>query len=224
MNLYTIFIGTFCSILFVTTVSADIPCSEHSQKFLMDETTASAGNFTNMLNQRGSLKYESQQMLKKALNEIKFPDNFCPVGCELPEQPIVLFRSIPTDFLDDYSDKKHCENLFEKTNIDPITYENLAFENLNSFTSWIGEFSQGNGREGRDLYKKCDESCSPQYAYYIQPESKTQVQVNTQVICGHARDKSSDKYNLSYSYLWQCRDPLTQTESKTGTPLAKPLD
>lgn len=181
-------------------------CKEISREVPLQSTLATANTWDNVRGNAGSLKVESQKLLSRARKELltsKAPEDLCPKECHPDSKPQIVFRSIPNKFLSDYSDREHCASLSEQTKLKPLAYSGKQFDSVDSLNSWIGDFSQGSGTEGKDLYKKCDGDCSPQYEYRIL-DNASAMNVDAVVLCGQARDKDDNQFKLSVSYRWQC--------------------
>ena len=186
--------------------SAEPACDSVKKDMGLRATVATAGGWANLRKAEGSLSYESQTMLNEASANLPLadpPQDFCPEGCKVSPRPLVVFRSIPNKFLSVYSDAAKCDAFFAQTKKQPLSFPNRVFASQTEFNAWFGDFSQGKGVDGAALYVQCDGDCSPQYICLIQPDAD-KIHVNAEVICGPARDKSDNQYQLSYGYRWSC--------------------
>jgi hypothetical protein len=118
---------------------------------------------------------------------------------------MIVFQSIPNNFLTNYDQHEKCETLQDETEENPLTYNDKEFDTMQALESWFSNFSQGKGEDGKNLYKKCSGECSPQYKNIIS-KNDNKYTLNATVICGQARDKKDDNYEISYSYRWVCQD------------------
>ncbi|MEQ9618560.1 MAG: hypothetical protein RIG61_05255 [Deltaproteobacteria bacterium] len=180
-------------------------CSSATKDVSEDSTLATASFFANERNKPGSIKYESSSMLEKAEKNLSGgdkPEDLCPSGCRLAEKPDIVFKSIPNKFVTDYPDYDKCQELLNKTEKNPFSY-NKQFSSMGEVEDWFADFSRGKGTDGEDLYKRCDGSCSPQYTFIITEEGNG-LKLDASVVCGHERDKDDNRYRLSYSYRWTC--------------------
>jgi hypothetical protein len=163
----------------------------------------------NWRNAAGSIKAESNAIFmqaKTAAETVVAPTNFCPKGCTAPERGKMLFRSTPNKFRSGYSEAAHCDALFALTSKQPLIYQNDRIETVDDLNQWIGDISQGSGKEGRDLYKKCDGSCSPRFEYHISKNlNSTGYSVKASIVCGAARDKDDGQYVLESLFRWVCQ-------------------
>ena len=197
--------------LAVTSVSlanAD-DCGGKSVLVDIAKTTASASSWSNVRNSEGSLRFEANRLVteaQKLAESAKAPENLCPEGCVAVAKPDIEFRSTPNKFLSDYSERAKCEAHRVNTSAKPIEYPSRLFPTMDAFSEWFSQFSQGSGTEGKDLYAKCDGSCSPQYRCEIS-STDTGLSVDAFVLCGHARDKGDNQYVLETKFRWSCKAP-----------------
>lgn len=181
-------------------------CSSAVKTVKMESTQATASFFANERNKPGSIRYESGAILEKAdsgLASAEKPGGLCPAGCTLPEKPVIVFRAVPQKFLTDYSDYNMCQKLLEQTEKAPFEY-NKDFSSMPQVQSWFSDFSRGKGPDGQNMYQRCSGQCSPQYEFFI-VNTNGKLALDADVVCGHARDKNNNMYDISYSYKWQCR-------------------
>ncbi len=185
-------------------------CAAISKDVRVVSATASAGTWANLRNNEGSLRYETSRLLGDALAKAPTaaaPQGVCPQACKSEGPPKVIFLATPRKTLNDYSDKAECSKLLEQTTIKPFDFSNRKFPNSADLAAWFNDFSQGSGDDGKDLYNRCYGDCSPRYTTNIRLDSNN-LMTDTQVICGHARDKSDDTYILEIKYRWVCEDRL----------------
>ena len=58
---------------------------------------------------------------------------------------------------------------------------------------------------GEDLYERCPGMCTPRYTYVIRDAGDDSgLVVDTEVVCGHARDRGDNSYSLEYALRWTC--------------------
>lgn len=187
-------------------VKAAEECSAVTKVIQMDSETATAGTFANWMNREGSVRFESRRMFEEAKAYYlsgDLPANFCPSGCRVSPTPKLIFRSVPNKFQSDYSDAKKCEAYFKQTKVRPLTYTRTLEPEVDELADWIGDFSQGEGDEGEEMYDDCDGSCSPQFFYDILLRQEM-LEVTADVVCGPARDKDDNTYTIEYSFIWLC--------------------
>ena len=204
----------YITVLFAFLTSAGIAfaqdadkCSSAVKTVKMESTQATASFFANEGNKPGSIRYESAAILEKAdngLSSAQKPADLCPAGCTLPDKPVIVFRAIPQKFLTKYSDYNMCQKLLEQTEKTPFEY-NKEFSSMSGVESWFSDFSRGKGTDGQNMYEKCSGQCSPQYEFFI-VDTNGKLALDADVVCGHARDKDNNMYDISYSYEWVCED------------------
>ncbi len=153
----------------------------------IQRVTASAGVISNMRNSENSIKFKSNQLLTDAFTKTN---------------ELIIFTSVPTTFLEGEKDDNNvsCDTRFTETQSSPLVYIKNDFKNKDDLINWISNFSQGDGKEGNDLYKKCSGDCSPQYSYKITRNTAGNFSLTASVICGKARNKSDDLYELTITY------------------------
>lgn len=177
-----------------------------SQIVMIGEVTASAGAVDNWRNLEGSLKFESNRML--ALAESKAAEILSSKGTEWCQGRVVqtiVFQATPSKHLEGYSDHAECVKLLRDTTAKPIVFAEMQTSSAAQFAAWFTEFSQGKGKEGKELYRKCPGSCSPQYDNYLEIEHGGKaMKVTSSVICGHARDKGDNTFKLVSMLKTEC--------------------
>lgn len=180
------------------TVFKDVP---------LKSTQATAGFFANFRRKPESVSVQSEEIFREAESSAKTvapPKDLCPAGCRL--SPYMHFRSVPQKFLEQYDDAEHCAALEKETSVTPITFSNSNIRSVEDMTAWIGELTQGKGKEGKELYRRCDKSCSPRYEYRIHriKPGEPVFAVQVDIVCGAARDKDNDMYNLTSFFRFSC--------------------
>lgn len=189
------------------TVLAEDQCFNKTVQIENEKVVATADTLPNFRNIAGSLRFESNRLLENAENALQkgvnLPSNECPPGCKLEEKPEILFSCVPQKYLQESNDLKYCLSMERKTATTPFEYTNIGFDSISQLADWFSDFSQGKGKDGNDLYRRCDQSCSPQYSNQIKRENN-KLLLNSSVICGPPRDKSDNKYFLKTFFLWHC--------------------
>lgn len=163
-------------------------CQFKGNTKLISSASASAGNWANLRNNPGSLRFESDRLLKEGYALLTSTDNSQKIS-------MLALESIPQKFLVNYSDAAYCQQKLIATTKSPIQFNRLSFASVEDLSKWFGDFSQGSGKEGKELYALCDKSCSPQYSLEI-TSLAGKVNVNASAICGPARDKNDDMFAL----------------------------
>ncbi len=182
-------------------------CSDIERDIAEESTQGTASIFANEGNKPGSVRYESDAILQKAeagMPKAEKPADLCPAGCELRPEPVIVFKAVPQKFLTNYSGYDQCQKLLEETEKTPFEYDK-QFGSMSDVQDWFSNFSRGKGTDGKDLYQKCSGQCSPQYEFFI-TEDGGKLALDAEIICGHARDKSNNMYDISYSYRWICQN------------------
>lgn len=166
---------------------------------------ASASVLSNAANRKGSLRFESSALLTEALTQLDSSEAApCPAECPKRSGAVSL-KTVPHAFLSDYSDAPLCAEHLAQTSAAPLLYENRSFANLEELNTWVGDFSQGKGTDGKDLYQRCPGDCSPQFEYEITKPTPAAISATARVICGPARDKADNQYDLHVLTSAACR-------------------
>lgn len=203
------FLYIYTALIFLSaTNSIAEDCSSQNNIIATSSLEATASTWSNMRNHQGSVVFETSRLFHEARDLINATDrtiNLCGKSCQNAKYPEMIFISVPKKFLTDYSEFDKCSNYLNQTTNNPLLFTKILPIELDSLIQWIGDFSQGSGKEGKDLYNRCDGRCSPQYNYKITVQ-KEQLLINATVICGHARDKDDNLYKLSYQLVWPCTE------------------
>ena len=158
-----------------------LSAQEICKKEAIYKKTATASTWENLRNNQGSLKFETSRIIKKGLSELN--------------NDKLYIKSIPKEFLLNSNDHDYCNQKLSETGSAPLRFYPTAFSSVDELNSWVGDFSQGSGEEGKKLYKSCDKSCSPQYEYIISKE-KEKIKLEALVTCGLPRNKDNNEYLL----------------------------
>ncbi|HMO02058.1 MAG TPA: hypothetical protein PKD37_00900 [Oligoflexia bacterium] len=210
ISCFLIFCGIPDQVEFLNADSGDQ--MKECAKVVIGETTATADNFANMMNRERSLRRQFGEIFGRArqqgLEQLKagnYPSS-CGSICSNGVTFSVLASSIPNSFAANSSDAEYCNQKEAETKNAPYKYLGKQFASLDDFSSWVKDFSSGSGNEGKDLYKKCDRKCSPQYHYSSPYQAKTPeiIQIDATVFCGPERDKDENLYKLKAELLWRC--------------------
>jgi hypothetical protein len=202
-------LGSCAGILFLAgSAAADeqVDCAAFVRDVPVESKVATASTYSNFRNSEGSLRFESKRMFQggtEAMKTLAPPADLCPAGCVLASPASMVLKATPKQFLQDYSERKECERFLAATRERPFVYKDRVFADLEAFLAWYNDFSTGSGPDGEDLYRRCPGSCSPQYSTAV-TEAGGKLNAAAQVICGPARDKSDNQYNLSFGFRWSC--------------------
>lgn len=187
----------------------DPACSSFRAEVPIDSSVASSKLWANVTGREESVRVQSKRLLDDAENgaaAVRPPEGLCPSYCRAPAQPQIVFSTTPTDFLSRYDQQDKCERLLRTTSQAPLSFDTLTFESIEQLNDWVQDFTRGKGPQGQELYRRCDGKCSPQYLWTISPAGE-KLMLETEVTCGHARDKEISRYRLSAAYRWVCDEP-----------------
>jgi hypothetical protein len=187
-------IYSFAVISSIAPLTARADCAKNKLK-PVEKTTATAAAWANLKKAEGSLRIESERLLSSAAKILSLSTT--------AKSPTLIFESKPKKFLSDYSDRADCEAKFKQSKAKPYTFGSLTFQSVEEINTWFSSFSQGKGEEGIKLYQLCSGSCSPQYKLSLTKKGSA-FAVATQVVCGPARDKNDNMYDLSLNEKFAC--------------------
>ena len=187
--------------------AAKINCPTINRSIPIRSTRASAGFFSNLRHAERSIRNQTDKLLNEGqirahhLQHIPKKDS-CSMPCS---HALVSMRFVsrPHKTLTEYSESKICMTLLKTTTNTPIVYRERTFESEDDARSWYKALTLGDGTDGKDLYRRCPGSCSPSYETHIY-RKENKLHLTTTVICGHARDKADNTYDLSLSLQWIC--------------------
>lgn len=170
-------------------------------------TRASAGFFSNLRRSESSLRNQTDKLLNEGRIRAHHLLHASKMhSCSMPCSDAVVsmrFTSRPHQTLTTYRESNRCETLLQTTMKTPIVYQEKKFESEDAARSWYKALTLGEGPDGKDLYRRCPGSCSPSYETHIYWRDN-KLNLTTTVVCGHARDKTDDTYDLSLSLQWIC--------------------
>ena len=193
-------------VILVLSSLAEAECSEAHKDVPIVSKLATSSTYANLRGSADSLKTLSKELMLSAISSSLTttpPESFCPAGCKMKSSPEIIFSSTPNKYLTDYSDKQICDELKQKTLLAPIEFKNKVFATQEDLNSYYSDLCRGSGVDGKELYKICHSSCSPSYKSTIFKNGDG-YQMDTEIVCSDARDKSEGMYRLSSSYRWSC--------------------
>ncbi|MSQ68565.1 MAG: hypothetical protein EXR83_10285 [Gammaproteobacteria bacterium] len=152
-----------------------------------------------------SMRAVASVLLQQALVEAASGPSGCG-ECAGNSHKAVLYRVAPTVFLPAKEQPAVCLRLEKTTRAQPWIYPVRSFKSAAALNDWIMALARGQGPDGKDLYARCVDTCSPQYQFLVTPEGES-LAVQTQVQCGLARDVKSDEYRVSTTLRRQCDVP-----------------
>ena len=179
-------------------------CSAEEVELPLDSESGSASFLHNMSGHPDSLSAVAQRLLHKALaGEAAPAPRDCEPDCPPNATSEVVYRVTPIEFLAPERQHDVCLRFESETTAEPLRFEEKRFDTVEDLNTWIMDFSQGKGDEGKKLYAQCSSNCSPRYTFLI-AQHNAQYQVRTEVLCGLARDKSNNQYRITTALRWTC--------------------
>ncbi len=159
----------------------------------------SVGFVKNLAESEDSIRVIADKQLRAALESETSDQSSSPLEASNTR---IIYRVKPIEFLPKTVQNQVCIQLEEETSVTPLKYGPNEFTSVTGLNDWIMSLTRGNGEDGKLLYKQCGSNCSPRYTFSINTKESNYV-VNTEVLCGLARDTSSDLYELSTALVEQ---------------------
>ncbi len=191
-------------------------CADSSQETPLRQQIASAGIMHNLAEHPKSIRAVAAKLLTDALDS-PHPPAACAVGCKPAKTPAVIYRVAPVAFLPAAKQQALCLSLEKDTQSHPLLFSPAEFKTVEKLNAWVMEFSQGRGDQGKKMYEQCGGNCSPRYTFLI-AQGANGLKVDASVVCGLARDKSSDDYTVSTAVRDRCEVDTTPLASALDTP------
>lgn len=179
-------------------------CAAIVEEAPLAEATGSAGIMYNLAEHPKSIRAVAAKLLASALDSsAAHKPVACATGCTPAKNPKVIYRVSPVKFLAPAQQQALCKTLERDTEQHPLRFPTQEFATVEDLNSWVMEFSQGRGEHGKRLYEQCGGNCSPRYTFVI-ASGTSGLNVDTEVICGLARDRDADDYQISTAVRNQC--------------------
>lgn len=169
--------------------------------------TGSAGIMKNLAETEDSIKAIATRLLEEALDGQKpSQQSGCDANC--PDQGVaeVIYRVRPSALLPENEQNELCLTLEKTTAKTPLRYAPSPFATFDALNEWLSRFTQGQGEDGEQLYEICAANCSPRYTFVIAQQSPGYA-VQAEVLCGLARDRAVDTYEISTATRHRCAAP-----------------
>ena len=184
------------------------PVAEVCPRVLPEEPLAteygSAGIMKNLAETDDSIRAVAARLLEQALNdESRHPSGGCSADCPDDGVAEVIYRVAPMAFLPRAEQNDICLRFEDETSENPMRFNPPAFADFDALNTWITDFSQGKGSDGKALYERCSSNCSPRYTFVI-GDAADGYEVEAAVLCGLARDRSNDQYLISTALRRSC--------------------
>jgi len=141
--------------------------------------------------------------VEKELGTYAVPD--CLSACSGTVSRRAQFKVAPHSYLKTYKEQDVCLARQSETKKKPLSFERSGISRTDEFSSWFGEFVRGSGIDGKKLYENCPGSCSPRYEVDLFKKENNNYQAEVDAICGEARDKKDNTYDIKLSYIFQCQ-------------------
>jgi hypothetical protein len=194
-----------------STLAADLPaqpaCAVPPVETALMSEQGSAGVMYNLAEHPTSIRAVAKKLLSAAVVSATAAQGTPCVGaCGSGAAPTILFKVTPSAYMPMAQQQALCHQMVRQTQARPLHYGPRTFPNVAAFDAWLMEFSQGRGRDGRLLYQQCGGDCDPSFTFSVKPEAQSLV-VDAAVVCGYARDRDINNYQLSTALLAGCSAP-----------------
>ena len=181
-----------------------VACGTATHEVPLATETGSVGLIKNLAEDPTSIRAVAGRLLASALNgDSNHGSTACDGACAGDHKTQIVYRVAPTVYLAKNLQREECQKFESETSNRPFTFDHDEFHNIEELNEWITAFSQGRGKAGRRLYELCSSNCSPRYTFLI-AEHNARYAVKAEVLCGLARDKSSDVYQVSTAVRRTC--------------------
>jgi hypothetical protein len=165
---------------------------------------ASAGIMYNLAEHPKSIRAVAGRLLDEALGrQQRAATGVACANCKGATTARVVYKVAPMHFMPAREQKAVCLRLDAQTRQRPFEFAPRRFASVTELNDWIMGFSQGQGADGGELYRRCAANCSPRYEFVIAKDAAG-LQVETRVHCGPARDRASDEYAVSTALRIEC--------------------
>lgn len=185
-------------------IDAGLNCSDLPVVIPLDSEYGSAGFMFNVAEHPKSIRAVATRLLNSALDApVAKLLKQCQNDCSDRLAFHVIYKVAPTAFLPPQQQKDVCLRLEDETKRQPLLFGEKRFKSVEALNEWIMDFSQGRGEDGKQLYEQCSANCSPRYTFLI-AQGDADLKVETEVLCGVARDRKNDRYSISTELTWGC--------------------
>jgi hypothetical protein len=196
------------SIIFFFCIEEDVHAQCKNSEFSIEteKKEAEAGALGNFWGSKNSLNAIVMQVVD---NSFKGFSSAKPEGCGekcSSSEAQKRIRVTPTSRLSDYAEKEACQKYLDQTTSSPLHFVSPDFSNKDEFGEWFADLSQGKGQAGKKLYRLCPGKCSPSYSVVLEDKEANNYLAKVSAVCGHARNKSDNKYQVISEYFWQCKE------------------
>jgi hypothetical protein len=192
-------------LLHAGTTAAATPqvCAAATADTTLTESFGSVGMLANLRGSDGSIRAVAKDLLAAALEQQRATTQSCPGGCAGGD-PAIVYKVLPTAYLNADRQRAECQQHERATSAEPLRFAKRGFSSLDDLNEWIMDFSRGKGDDGKALYAACASNCSPRYTFLIEPTDGATLMLETEVVCGLARDKKVTQYSLSTALRTAC--------------------
>lgn len=164
----------------------------------------SVGLMKNLAEHPESIRAVAGRLLKSAVENTEFlAPSACTGACSSKVKAEVVYEVQPMVFLANEKQQQICLDLEKSTQANPMRFGPKSFPDVEALHQWINDFTRGKGDDGEKLYNDCGANCSPRYQFFISKDGEA-LEVRSDVLCGLARDKDEENYQVATSIRQTC--------------------
>ncbi len=170
------------------------------------QVLATANVVLNLVKAHGTVRAESVRLPRAAYGQ-RFqalpPLEGCSATCRASSAGRVRLNAVPNKFLTSDPDVARYAKQLLSTSEQPLIFGPHEARSVDELSAWLFEVLKGEGKDGIELYRKCDGTCSPRYSMELR-EDAGGFAATLSVVCGHARDRADNSYTISSAYRFAC--------------------
>ena len=179
-------------------------CPKEPKFVTIADEKGSVGLMKNLAEHPESIRAVAGRLLKSAVENTEFlAPSACTEGCADNVKSAIVYEVRPIAFLPEDKQEQVCLNFEKTTKATPMTFGPKTFPSVEGLHAWINDFTRGKGDDGEKLYEACSANCSPRYTFFIEKTGE-ELTVTSDVLCGLARDKDEEFYQVSTKIRHTC--------------------
>ena len=182
-------------------------CPKQATLVPLADERGSVGLMKNLAEHPESMRAVAEKLLKSAVDNTEFlAPSACTGECSENVKAEIVYVVQPIAFLPPEKQNQVCLDFEESTKSNPMQFGPKTFPSVEGLNTWISDFTRGNGDDGKKLYDACSSNCSPRYTFFIEKDGE-QLTVTSDVLCGLARDKDEEFYQVATQIRQTCLSP-----------------
>ena len=182
----------------------EVICPTQATLVPLAEERGSVGLMKNLAEHPESMRAVAEKLLTAAVENTEFlAPSACTGDCGTNVKAEIVYVVEPTVFLPEEKQNQVCLDFEQSTKSNPMEFGPKTFPSVEGLNTWISDFTRGKGEDGEKLYAACSSNCSPRYTFFINKDGE-QLTVNSDVLCGLARDKDEEFYRIATKIRQTC--------------------